>query len=423
VEQSRATGLESELVDRLAFRLNFGLAPAGHGDSPPPPAPPTGREVPGDRFPATDLLPDRNAAGLSIQAVAGPFVERRKRPGRKDAYGIYQQAHHDWQTMQRHRMQDSLQRLSRAIELDPSLIAARVDLVHLCVTQAIYGFMSPAVAADLMRRTVEPLMQAPSSGWLAGGAIPDLPPAAQSIFAALGWVSFHRDYNLAEAIRGFSLSANLPHDPEITRLRTMFALSRHRFDEAIGLLRGTLHQDPYSPWLHGRLAWALHLAGQAAESLEQSRQGIALFPGHEGTGVFGSIILAFNGETARAIELAQDLEQRLPYFDIATAIHAYALACHGRTDEARAILERLLWLGRERYVIPSFTPAVLVALGDHDAALSRLRIAADIRCPWFFQMLADPRLKPLHGHPEFKQMLSILTRMEADAAQNPEPKG
>jgi hypothetical protein len=35
-------------------------------------------------------------------------------------------------------------------------------------------------------------------------------------------------------------------------------------------------------------------------------------------------------------------------------------------------------------------------------------------------MLADPRLKPLHGHPEFDRMLAILTCMEAAAAENPE---
>ena len=52
-------------------------------------------------------------------------------------------------------MQDGLQLLSRAIELDPSLIAAKVDFVNLCITQSIFGFMSPAVAADLVRRTAD----------------------------------------------------------------------------------------------------------------------------------------------------------------------------------------------------------------------------------------------------------------------------
>ena len=33
-------------------------------------------------------------------------------------------------------------------------------------------------------------------------------------------------------------------------------------------------------------------------------------------------------------------------------------------------------------------------------------------------MLADPRLKPLHGRPEFEQMRGILAKMEAEAEKN-----
>jgi tetratricopeptide (TPR) repeat protein len=263
--------------------------------------------------------------------------------------------------------------------------------------------MSPAVAAESVRRTVE--------------STPDLQLQNEAILPALGWINFHVDRDLPAAIRAFSQSAHLPHEIWTTHLRVIFALSRRRFPEAIGLLSAALQVDPYSPWLHARQAWAYHLAGKAAESVTLIRRTIDLFPTHEGSIFYGALILAFNGEATQATELAHGLSQRLAYFDLATAVHAYALACQGRSDEARAILERLQWLSRERFVLSSFTPAVYVALGDHDSALAELRTAADVRCPWFFQMLADPRLKPLHGNPEFEQLRSILTRMEDEAAE------
>ena len=105
----------------------------------------------------------------------------------------------------------------------------------------------------------------------------------------------------------------------------------------------------------------------------------------------------------------------MPHFDLATAVHAYALACAGHGDEAGALLERLQWLSRERFVPNGFNAAVYVALGEPEAALEELRIAEENRCPWFFQMLADPRLKLLKGRPEFEKMQSALTAMEADA--------
>jgi len=197
----------------------------------------------------------------------------------------------------------------------------------------------------------------------------------------------------------------------------MFALSRRHNAEAIALLRDAIRQDPYAPWLLCRLAWAFHLDGQAAQSVDNIRTALSLFPEHEFTNFYGALILAFNGESTYALELAQCLAHRVPDFDLANAVQAYALACAGRTDEARSILERLQWIGRERFLLNAFTPAAYVALGDLDAALAELRVAEQTRCPWFFQMLADPRLKPLHGAPEFERMRAILAGMEAEAEQ------
>ena len=379
VERNRIAGLETGLVNRLVFRL-------------------------GAKIPTLMASASSQKEGLSISAVAEPRQEIAIE--HREAYEIFQRAHYEWQTLQRHRMQDGLQHLLRATELDPSLIGARVDLANLCVTQSLYGFMSPTVAADIVRHNAE--------------SIPDVTVRAEAILPALGWVRLHVDRDLPAALSAFSLSDHLPHDPWITRARSTFALSRHRFGEAIDLLRAAIQLDPYSPWLQARLAWALHLAGQASESLEQIQRALKLFPEHGGANLYGAVILAFNGEAARATELAQELELRVPYFDLAPAVHAYALACAGRGDEARTILERLQWLGRERFLLRAFTPAVYVALGEPDAALAELRASDELRCPWFFQMLADPRLKPLEDRPEFKQMQAILADMEADAAREEE---
>jgi len=383
--QSQTGGLERELMQRLAYRLSTVMADA--------------RSSP----------PGQQKAGIEISAVAASEAQDELYTQQREASDLFQRGHHEWQTLHRHRMQDGLQHLLRAIELDPSAIAAKVDLAHLCVTQAIYGFMPPAVSADHVHRVAD--------------SIDDLPHRAPALLPALGWVNFHFDRNLPAALAAFTSSAHLPHDPWITRARAMFALSRHRFAEAAALLRAAIQLDPYSPWLRNRLAWALHLGSQRAESVEQVRKSIAIFPHHEGTGLYGSLILAFNGEAELAVELAQEQAQRMPDFDIAIAAHAYALACRGRQEEARAILERMQWLSRERYLLNTFLPAVYVALGDLDAALAELRVAEAAGCPWFFQMLADPRLQPLQGRAEFEQMRGILAAMEAEAAQNPQPEG
>ena len=370
VPQSRIESLEAELLGRLLLRL-------GDEDW-------------------SDLV-SVSAATEPEQGSPGGGTT----PPNREAYEFFLRGHHEWQTMQRHRMQDALQHLIKATELDPTLIAAQVDMVNVCAAQTLYGFMAPSVAVNFIRGTA--------------ASSPRLPLRAEGILPALGWVSFHYDRDMQGALASFSHSAHLPHDVWTTHLRAMFALSRQRFGEAIAVMESALEEDPYSPWLHARLAWAHHLAGDASQSVQQIRRTIHLFPNHEGSCFYGSLILAFNGAAEEANRLAHELTHRYAYFDLGTAVHAYTLVCAGKAEEARTILERLQWLSRERFVLNSFIPAVYVALGDYDAALAELKISNETRCPWFFQMLADPRLRPLHGHPEFKKLQSILNVMEEQA--------
>ena len=363
VAKSRVAGLESELSQRILVRLN--------------------------------------SARLSFSAAAEGKDSDTNDPFRREAHELFLRGHHECQSLQRHRMEDGVRHLIRAVELDPHSISARVDLANACIAQEFYGFTAPSDAADKISWAAENTSLSQDG--------------SDALLPALGWVKFHVDWNLTAALENFAASAYLPHDGSITRVRSMFALSRHRFSEAIDKMLALLPADPYSPWLNARLAWAYHLAGDSARSLEQIERALEIFPEHEATDLYASIILAFNGATERALSLAENLAQRSPYFDLASSAHAYTLACAGKHEEAKAILERLQWLSRERFVPTSFNSAICVALGDLDGAIEALQAAADARCPWFFQMLADPRLKPLHARSEFQKMKPLLDRMENSA--------
>ena len=363
VPQARAEALESELAHRLFVRLG-------------------------------SIHPMQSVP--SLFAAAGAEHQERR-----EAYELFLRGHHEWQTLQRHRVQEGIQHLSRAIEHDPSLYAAHIDLANAIVVQSLCGFTAPTHAADQIKHAVR--------------AIPDSAEGAEAILPAIGWVRFHVDHDLAGAVRAFASSAHLPHETSVTRLRTMFALSRHRFSEAVALLEDALQSDPYSPWLNARLAWARHLAGERAESVQQAEHALDIFPDHESSIIYGTIILAFNGKTDQAISVSENLVRRSPYFDPAAGVYGYALAQGGRVDEARSILERLQWLSRERFVLSSFTAGICAALGDTEGTIAELQTAAESCCPWFFQILADPRFAAVKDHPEVVKMRSILEKMEAAA--------
>jgi tetratricopeptide (TPR) repeat protein len=309
--------------------------------------------------------------------------------------------------MERHRMQDAMGRLLRAIELDPALMAARVELAQLVILQCVYGYLSPRIAAAAVRRAAD--------------GIPELNEQAEALLPALGWVEFHFDRDARSALRMMARSAGLHNDATNTRARSWLLLSRHRFGEAIELLRAAIQLDPYSPWLQANLAWALHLAGERDLSLKQILKAVEFSMEYDNSLLFGAMILGYNGEAARAIEVAESLVARSSHYDLALSAHAYALACAGRAEESHSLLDRLQWLSRERFVLNTLNAATHVVLGEADAAIEALRTANENRCPWFFQTLADPRLKPLKGRPEFAALEASLAAMEADAAKDIEP--
>ncbi|HZB89683.1 MAG TPA: winged helix-turn-helix domain-containing protein [Terracidiphilus sp.] len=372
VPQTRTAGLESQLAGRLANRLDAGLE------------------------------------GLSLSAAEEPR-ESEHNSARHQAYEHFQLGHQEMRGLHNFDIhnfdiQDGLHNMVRATELDPALLPAHLDLINLCVTHAFYGFLSPAAASEQARR--------------AARAIPCDYDGAAAVLPALGWMKFHVDRNLEGALRAFENSAHLPHDFGITRCRAAFALSRHRFDEAIGLLESALRDDPFSALLHARLGWAWHLARDPEKSLRHIDYAITHFPSHEGVALYGATILAYNGRAERALELAEHVQRCLPTCDIATAARAYALARAGRADDAAACLEHLHGLNSERYVSSTFISAVSLELGDPETAIAALRSAGEARCPWFFQVLADPRLDSLRAHPEFVRMIDTLAAMETTAEQH-----
>jgi tetratricopeptide (TPR) repeat protein len=274
--------------------------------------------------------------------------------------------------------------------------------MHAYLAHSSFGYMRADLAAELARRQAE-IVQSHSLN-------------SPSVNQALGWIHFHHDRDFAAASTAFARPQPVGYSPWSTLYRLRFALAQGRFAEAFSLLHEALESDPYSPVMHGRLTWALHLSGDMSAALEQAKRSLALFPDRPSATFFSAIVFAAAGNTngqasssyaAQATEVATRLVQSSPSLDPGVATLAYAQARQGRTTEARALLDRQQWLSRERFVMSSFQAPALVELGEFDAAIEALTIADEQHCPWLFELLSDPRLKPLHGEPVFERLRNL----------------
>ena len=318
------------------------------------------------------------------------------------AYELLLRGRLEWQSLDPHRMQEGLRDLQRAGEMDPKLVQVPLEIVRATVARELFGFLEPAAAAEQVRHVAMTLQ--------------GNPPALAAISPAQAWFAFHVERDLAAALRHLEKCDSVPGDSWAVRVRALLAASRHRFDEASGLLQNALQTDPYSPWLGASLAWIYHLADDGPESVRHIQRCLEMAPDHPAPRFYGGMILAFRHDPQRAVAITSELVARGPQLDMAVAVHAYALARNGERQKAEESLERLQWLTRERYVVRSFSAAAYLALDDANAAVAELEVANRSRCPWFFQMLGDPRLRTLENRPEYRQLLAIMDEAEAAKA-------
>jgi tetratricopeptide (TPR) repeat protein len=308
-------------------------------------------------------------------------------------------------------MQDVLKGFHHALRLDPTLVEARIRLVRAYLTLSSYGYMRADIAAEQAREQIEIALS--------------VSPAGQTLYPALGWIHVHHDRDFAAASEAFSRSPRCGMDGWSTIYRVRFALGQGRFTEAIGLLRTAMEADPFSPGLHARLTWALHLAGDCEAAVEQARRTQSLFPDYTGAMLFCAIVFAAAsraGDTTGelptwATAVASRLIHQAPNLDAGYATLAYVQARQGCIIEARAQLDQLQWLSRERFVLRSLQAPALVELGESDAAINALTAAERQHCPWLFELLIDPRLEPLRSEPEF-QRLRDLTQVWVSSSES-----
>ncbi|HUE81242.1 MAG TPA: tetratricopeptide repeat protein, partial [Pyrinomonadaceae bacterium] len=316
----------------------------------------------------------------------------RNYPGNAEAYQLYLKGRYHVLKLTPAETQRGISYLQQAIQIDPNYALAYIGLSE--------AYRSLALAGEMI-----PTEFLPKAKTAALKAI-ELDNALSEGHTALGVTMFWYDWDWQGAENQYKQALDLnPNSADAHLFYAHLLSNTGRHEEALTEIQGARELDPLSPFVNSVEGQFLLHAGRIDEALARLQQTFALAPDFWFPHIFAASAYIEKGMYSEAIFSARRATELSGRQTLSTALTGYALAKLYKRDEARAVLEELLQLSKERFVPPYHIALVYNALGEQDEAFAWLEKGYQQRDPKMAFLLVDRRLKNLREDPRFQDLL------------------
>jgi tetratricopeptide (TPR) repeat protein len=289
-------------------------------------------------------------------------------------------------------LRQAIERLERAVELDPEYAIAHAELADCYALLNWYVEPPPAGAWE----------RAKESALRAVEADPNLPEA----HASLGFVRLHFDRDWIDAERELRKAIQLKPSNQVAHRWYAYSLSAMgRHDEAYAEIERARQISPQSAVIATAVANVLFLAGKFDEAVAQARKSLETDPGavaahtilrwaYELKGMHNEAMAAFEQERSFAGDTPTTHAKR-----------AHVLAATGKRDEARQILNEIIAKRQQNWVTAYEIAIIYTWLDDFDNAFRWLAQAEREHAVGFTFVRVDPHLAKLRLDPRFADLM------------------
>ncbi|HEX6088490.1 MAG TPA: protein kinase [Thermoanaerobaculia bacterium] len=325
---------------------------------------------------------------LELSGAAREQVSR-PRTGSGEAYRLYLHGRYELNKRTGGAFQRAIRYFREAIARDPNYALAYAGLADCYILQSIYNEAPPSTVLPLAREAASRALE--------------LDETLAEAHTSLAYFEMNFGSDLQKAAHEFERAIEL--NPSYAAAHQWYSrclVEMQRYDEAIREIRRAEQLDPLSLIIIAELGGVYADAGRLDEAVAECSRALALEPEF----AFGHYVLAgaylkqrrFD-DAAREAMVAWELG-RDPRSLVRVGLSE---AAAGDLGSARAILERLEQLSRERFVSSYALATLLAATGRKDDAFARLQRAASELPPGQYQRLLrnDPLLAPLRSDARF----------------------
>jgi serine/threonine-protein kinase len=344
-----------------------------------------------DLFAMQEDMAAEIARSLKIHLTGEDLERMLRRPTESpEAHRAYLKGRYHWNKRTAAGVRKATEFFQQAIDLDPDFGSAYSGLADCYTASGYYNMRPPRESFPRAKAAAQRAVQ-----------IGDTRAEAH---ASLGFVSlfYDRDWDLARAEFERALELN-PDYATAHQWYAWYFIVMGRFDDALAAMQRAHDLDPLSLIINDHLSYALKLAGHRDDALAQALRSIELDPSfptaywrlgsiYRDAGRFEEAIAAYR----RAFELTDGR--------LCAGYLGLTLGVTGRTEEARAILERLTVQSGDSYISPLDRALVHAGLGEYDLVFRELDRAAEDRVsdlsrftllPWPAGLSADPRYQEM----------------------------
>ncbi len=309
------------------------------------------------------------------------------------AYQLYLKGRQAYSRFVEESIQEAIEFFQRALAVDPGYAMAYVGIAVAWAEIAAGGSggtFRPDQAAQEARNAVTKAL-----------ALDRSLGEAHSVLATL---KFIHDYDWVGAEAGFKLALELsPGAADIYGHYGWLCSALGRHEEALVLEARAQELDP----LMHRSDFATELirAGRYEEALQAALRCIEVDPQYgRGRATLGWAYIK-NGMMEQGLAELQRAAATDPEHTLFLAQLGQAYGLAGQTARAREVLQRLNEMAGRKYVSPYHLAYVYAGLGDHETALDLLDRAFAERAGAVYGLKGSFLFTPLHTHPRFQALL------------------
>ena len=337
------------------------------------------------------------AVADEIQVTLAPHERARlarTRPVNVDAHEAYIRGRYDWGRAYLH---SSIEHFERAVAIDPDYALAHAGIADAQCRMfgAAVEMVPPTQAAPLARAAALRALELDDS----------LSEPHVSLSRVLLW--YDRDPIGAEreVRRAIQLNSNSAMAHFISGL---LLADLGRADEAVPALRRALQLDPVSPWNSAIAGFFMCELNRREAGRQELRKAIELDPSFFLPWSLSSVIDCYEGKFPDAVAAAGEGVRLSGGLPMAHAYAGYALAMAGRRDDARAALDQIESLSRQRYVPAIARAWCCLGLSDYERTLKWLEVGYQQRDSHLPHVRLMQAFRPLQPDLRFQDLLGRL---------------